>query len=145
MSEQTPTRIYEKDKATFERLRGLPIDQLLKQPVDSLPLAVRAMGYCNKHNITTLGQLAQAKKADLLKARNMGRHTVQHIEAYLGYLGLGLDGKLAVEVPAPMPPAFKRGAQAMRMAILAHLTAADMPHELVHAISKIPLPAEEDE
>lgn len=144
VSEQTPTRIYEKDRATFERLRALPMDQLLKQPLSALPLAVRAAAYCAKRNIATIGQLAQSKKSEMLKARNMGRRTVQHIEAYLGHLGLGLDGKLAASVPAPMPSSFRRGATAMRVSIIAHLVAADMPHELVTLVSKIPIPDEEE-
>ena len=137
MSEQAPTRIYEKDRATFERLRSLPIDQLLKQPVDALPLAVRAMSYCTKKNIATIGQLAKARKADMLKARNMGRRTVLHIEAYLGHLGLGLDGKLAAEVPAPIKPAYARGAHDMKLNIMAQLAAFNAPNELVLAISSM--------
>lgn len=145
MSEQTPTRIYEKDRPTFERLRALPMDQLLKQPVSLLPLAVRALSYCRKKHLVTIGQLAQAKKADMLKAQNMGRRTVQHIEAYLGHLGLALDGKLAAAVPAPLPPAYKRGAQAMRLLMLAQAVALDLPHEAVQALSIVPLPSPEED
>ena len=144
MSEQAPVRIYEKDRAAFERLRSLPMDQLLKQSVISLPFAARVIHYCDKHNITSIGQLAKLKKADLLKARNMGRKTVQHLEAYLGVLGLGLDGKLSAEVPAPIPPAYARGAKAMKLAILAQLAALDVAHEVVAAVGKVPLPAPED-
>lgn len=144
MSEQAPVRIYEKDKETFDVLRAMPMAALLAEPVIVLPLAVRAVRYCEKHNITTIGQLAQAEKAVLLKARNMGRKTVQHIEAYLNYLGLGLDGRIAAEVPANLPPAYQRGAQAMRLAIMNQLTALNVPFDVVQAVSKMPLPSPED-
>lgn len=144
MSEQAPTVIYEKDRATFERLRSLPIDQLLKQPVNALPLAVRALAYCAKKNISTIGQLAKARRADMMKARNMGRRTVAHIEAYLGHLGLGLNGKLADTVPAPIPPAFARGAQAMKLNIMAQLALLNVPNDVVLAIGKMELPREDD-
>lgn len=116
------------------------MDQLLSQPLALLPLAVRAQAYCAKLNIETIGQLAQAKRADMLKSRNMGRRTVHHIEAYLGYLGLGLDGKLAASVPAPSIPAFQRGAHAMRLAILTQMVAANMPHSVIQFVTSIAVP-----
>ena len=145
MSEQAPLRIYEKDRATFDRLRALPMEQLLKQPVDTLPLAVRALSYCTKKNLTTIGQLALAKRSEMLKARNMGRKTVQHIEMYLKELGLGLDGKIAATVPAPLPPPYQRGAQAMRLAVMAHLMALNVDYSIVQGVSKLELPSPEDE
>lgn len=144
MSGQSPVRIYEKDRAAFERLRSLPIEQLLKEPVASLPLSVRAKAYCEKKNLATIGQLAKAKRSEMLKARNMGRRTVTHVEAYLGHLGLSLDGKLAVNVPTPLPPAFARGAQAMKAAIMAQLVLLNAPNELVLAISRLLPPTVED-
>jgi len=143
VSEQAPIRIYEKDKPAFERLRALPIEQLLKESVESLPLAVRAAAYCRKHSITTIGQMAQLQRKMLLKAKNMGRKTVAHMEAYLGFLGLGLDGKVAPMAP-PMAPAYERGAQAMRVAVLAHLAALNVPFDIVQSVSKLPLPTQED-
>lgn len=143
MSEQSPTRIYEKDKPAFERLRALTIEQLLREPVESLPLAVRALSYCRKHNVVTIGQLAQLQRRVLLKAKNVGRKTVAHLEAYLGFVGLGLDGKVAPMAP-PMAPAYERGAQAMRVAVLAHLAALNAPFDLVQSVSKLPLPKQED-
>lgn len=143
MSEQTPTKIFEKDKAAFERLQALPMPELLKQSVEELPLAVRAAAYCQKHNVSTIGQLAQLERRVLLKSRNMGRKTVAHIEAYLKFVGLGLDGKIASEVPAAIPPAFARGAKAMQLAVLAQLAALDAPFDLVQAISRLALPKEE--
>ena len=145
MSEQAPVRIYEKDQAAFDKLKAMPIDLLLRQSIDTLPLAVRAVSYCQKKHVRTIGQLAKLRKADLLKARNMGRKTVQHIEAYLGFLGLGLDGKLAATVPAPMPPAFTRGAQAMKLDIMAQLAAMNVAHDIVQVVGKMPLPAPEDD
>ena len=145
MSEQSPTRIYEKDRAAFERLRSLPIEQLLKEPIASLPLSVRAAAYCARKNLTTIGHLAQAKRSEMLKARNMGHRTVEHIKAYLSHLGLGLDGKLAATLPAPMPPAYARGAQAMKANIIAQLAVLNASHELVLAVSKLPLPKPEDD
>lgn len=144
MSEQAPTRIYEKDRELFEKLRAKPIPALLSQPVADLPLAVRAMGYCKKHNITTIGQLCQLERSALLKAKNMGRKTVVHIEAYLNFLGLGLNGRVTAAVPANLPPAFQRGAQAMRLATMNQLTAMNVPFDVVQAIGKLPLPSEED-
>lgn len=145
MAEQAPVRIYEKDRAAFERLRSLPMDQLLKQPVESLPFAVRVMRYCEKHNISLIGQMAKLKKADLLKARNLGRKTVAHMEAYLGALGLGLDGKLAADIPAPFPSAYAQGAKAMKLHILAQLTVMNVAHEVVATIGKMALPTPEDD
>ena len=140
MSEQAPVRIYEKDQETFARLRALPMEQLLRQPVAALPLAVRALAYCEKKNLATIGQLARAKRAEMLKTKNVGRKTVHHVEAYLGFLGLGLDGKIVADVPAPVPPAFQRGAHAMRIAIMAQLAALNVPFDVVQAISKVELP-----
>lgn len=145
VSEQTPTRIYEKDRPVFERLRKLPMHDLLQQPITLLPLAARASGYCEKHNIATIGQLVACKKADLLKAKNMGRKTVAHVVAYLNELGLGLDGRLSATVPPALPPPFVRGAKAMRLAVLAELAAMNAPHELVQHLGAIPLPDPEDE
>ena len=144
MSEQAPTKIFEKDRPTFERLRALPIEKLLKEPVVLLPLAARAVNYCQKHNITTIGQLAQSKQSELLKAKNLGRKTVAHIIAYLGELGLGLDGRLSATVPPALPPAFTRGAKAMRLAVLAQLTVLNIPHEIVKSVAEMPLPELED-
>lgn len=142
MSEQAPTKIYEKDKALFEKLRALPMTELLKEPVNVLPLAKRALAYCEKHNVATIGQLAKLERRVLLKARNVGRKTVLHIEAYLQFLGLGLDGKIAADVPANLPPAFRRGARAMQLAVIAELTAQNAPFELVQAIGRMALPQE---
>ncbi len=142
MSEQAPTIVYEKDRPRFEKLRALPMTDLLKQPVTELPLAVRAMSYCQKHNIQTIGQLSKLERKALLKARNMGRKTVLHIEAYLQYIGLGLDGRIAAEVPAALPPAYRRGAKAMQLAVLAQLAALNAPFEVVQAIGRMELPQE---
>lgn len=144
MSEQAPVRIYEKDKETFDVLRAMPISALLAEPVTVLPLAVRALRYCEKHNVQTIGQLTLLQRSVLLKARNMGRKTVLHIEAYLNHLGLGLDGRIVADVPANLPPPYQRGAQAMRLAILTQLTALNVPFDVVQAVSKLPLPTPED-
>ena len=143
MSEQSPTRIYEKDRPIFERLRSLPMERLLKEPVSLLPLAVRAAAYCEKHNILTIGQLTQCKRAELLKARNLGRKTVAHIIAYLGELGLGLDGKLSATVPPALPPAYQRGAKAMKLAVLTHLATLDLAFDVAQQIAALPLPVPE--
>lgn len=144
MNEQAPTRIYEKDLPKFERLRSLTMEQLLKEPVESLPLALRALHYCHKHHVTTIGQLAQLKKAELLKARNMGRKTVAHIVAYLGELGLGLDGRLSASIPPALPPAFHRGAKAMKLHVMAQLAALNVSQELMQAVASLPMPNPED-
>lgn len=145
MSKHAPTRIYEKDRAVFERLAKLSMQDLLQQPISLLPLAARAQSYCEKHNIATIGQMAACKKADLLKAKNMGRKTVAHVQAYLNELGLGLDGRLSATVPPALPPPFLRGAKAMRLAVLAELAAMNAPHALVQQISVISLPTPEDD
>ena len=144
MNEQAPTRIYERDLPKFERLRSLTMEQLLKEPVGSLPLALRALHYCQKHHVTTIGQLAQLKKAELLKSRNMGRKTVEHIVAYLGELGLGLDGRLSAAIPPALPPAFLRGAKAMKLHVMAHLAAMNVSSALMQSIAAMPLPNPED-
>lgn len=143
VSEQSPTRVYEKDKPAFERLRALPIEHLLREPVESLPLAARALSYCRKQKVSTIGQLAQLRRSALLKAKNVGRKTVSHMEAYLGFIGLGLDGKVAPMAP-PMAPAYERGAHAMRLSIVAQLAALNVPFEIVQAISQLPMPKQEN-
>ncbi len=145
MSEQAPLKIYEKDQAIFERLRAMPMDVLLRQEVDELPLAYRVLVYCRKHNIHTIGQLAKLKRSELLQARNLGRKTVKHVQVYLGALGLALDGKLAAEVPPPAPRPYARGAHAMKLSIMAELAVLDVPHEIVRVIGKLPLPTPEGE
>lgn len=144
MNEQAPTRILTKDIPTFVRLRSLTIDQLLKEPVSSLPLAVRAVTYCRNNNIETIGQLALCKKKDLLKAKNLGRKSVAHIIAYLNELGLGLDGRLSATVPAALPPPFLRGAKAMKLAIMTQLAMIGVPYETVEIISNLPLPTQDE-
>lgn len=145
MNEQAPTFIYEKDKPTFERLRAMPMPQLLSQPVTTLPLAARALAYCAKCNLATIGQLAMARKAEMLKAKNMGVRTVRHVEAYLNEIGLGLDGRLTASVPTPIPPAWIRGAKAMRFAIMAELSVRNIPHDIVSYIGRMPVPNPEEE
>lgn len=144
MSEQAPTRVFEKDRMVFDRLRAMPIEKLLKEPVSLLPLAVRAAAYCQKRNIVTIGQLAQCKRSDLLKAKNLGRKTVAHIVAYLGELGLGLDGRLSATVPPALPPAFSRGAKAMKLTVMAQLAAMNVEHAIMQAIATLPLPEVEE-
>jgi len=145
VSEQAPIKIYEKDRPIFERLKKLPMQDLLKEPVAVLPLAVRAMNYCQKHNIQAIGQLSACKRAELLKARNLGRKTVAHIVAYLGELGLGLDGKLSAAVPSAPIPAYTRGAKAMKLAVLAHLATLGVAFDVAQSVARLPLPGPEAE
>lgn len=145
MSEQAPTKIYEKDRPIFDRLKRLPMQELLKEPVSALPLAVRAMGYCQKRNIQTIGQLAACKRSELLRAKNLGRKTVAHIIAYLGELGLGLNGKLSATIPTTPIPAYTRGAKAMKLDVLAHLATLGVAFEVAQSVANLPLPEPEEE
>jgi hypothetical protein len=145
MSEQAPHKTYEKDKAIFERLRALPMDVLLQQAVEEVPFAVRVLAYCRKHDVQTIGQLAKLKRTELLQARNLGRKTVKHIQAYLNVLGLALNGRLAVDVPLPAAKPYARGAHAMKLRIIDELMALDVPHEIVKVIGKLPLPKPDGE
>lgn len=144
MNEQAPTTIYEKDKPLFERLRAMPMAKLLEEPITALPLAMRAFGYCNRHDIGTIGQLTMVRRKDLLKAKNMGRKTVLHIEAYLKEIGLGLDGKLSAEKATPIPSAWVRGARAMKLSVMAELAFRNIPHDVVNSIGRLPIPNPED-
>lgn len=144
MSSQSPTHIFAKDIPTFVRLRALPVEQLLKEPVESLPLSTRAKGYCQKNGITTIGRLSQCKRSELMSAKNMGRATVYHIVAYLKELGLGLDGKLSAALPSALPPAFLRGARAMKIAVVQHLSEIATPIEVVQSVAELPLPDREE-
>lgn len=145
MSEQAPTIIYKKDQPLFEKLRAMPMPQLLEQPVASLPLATRALSYCKQHGLVTLGQLSAVKREDMLNAKNMGAKTVQHVEAYLHELGLGLDGWRAASAAAPMPSAWSRGAKAMRFAIMAELSVRNVPFDIISHIGRMPVPNPDEE
>lgn len=140
MSVHAPTKIYAKDKKAFERLRAMPFNQLLGEPVLVLPLSVRAQRYCMNNNIETIGQLAKAKKKDMLKAKNMGERTIRHIDAYLHEIGLGLDGRVAATMPPAAPVGWLQGARAMRFAIMAELSMRDIPYEIVSYIGRMPVP-----
>ena len=144
MSEQAPTQIYEKDRPIFERLKAISEEQLLQEPVTALPFAVRAVNYFQRNNIETIGQIALCKKADLLKARNLGRKTVAHIAAYLKELGLTLSGDSISSMTPAATQAFNSGAQAMRLSVLAKLADLGVSSEVAQALAVLPLPAPED-
>ena len=145
MNEQAPTRIYQKDRRLFAKLQTMPIDKLLVQPVGALPFAVRALNYCAKNNIKTIGQLSILKTEDLLKADNMGRKTVAHVESYLGEIGLGLDGKRSDRIPNVLSADYLNGARAMRFAIMGELSSRGVPAEIVSYIGRMPIPNDGEE
>jgi hypothetical protein len=88
---QVPTKVYAKDRDLFERLKTLPRKELLDTHVTTVPFCVRAQNGFVKKGTETLRHLIQRRKFDLLKQQNMGRKTVEQVEAYLKELGLHLD------------------------------------------------------
>lgn len=140
MSEQAPIQIYERDRELFDRLNQLPIDERIATSVEAIPLAARAVSYCQKNGISTIAQLAACKRRDLLKSRNLGRKTVAHISAYLNELGLGLDARFsATGHPVPIPP-YEQGAEMMRSKILSRLRGARVRQSVMDDIASLPLP-----
>lgn len=94
------TKVYAKDKETFARLKSLKKEELLKVPVSAVPFCVRAQNAFEKIGVTTLGDLVNRTKFQLLKVQNLGRNTVAQVESYLDVLGLhlGMGPELAAEV-----------------------------------------------
>ena len=86
-----PTKVYARDRELFDRLKSLPRKELLDTHVTTVPFCVRAQNGFAKKGTETLRHLIQRRKFDLLKQQNMGRKTVEQVEAYLKELGLHLD------------------------------------------------------
>jgi DNA-directed RNA polymerase alpha subunit len=66
---------------------------LLNTPLTSLDISIRAFNVCRNADIKTLGQLASIKRAELVKMRNCGRHSIIELENLLNkyHLTFGMN------------------------------------------------------
>lgn len=138
MSEQAPIRIYEHQRILFDRVRAMPLHERLTQPVEVLPFAVRALAYCIKKNIKTLGELSAQRRRELDKVRNLGKKTIEHIEAYLNAVELGLDNRRRNQ--PEVSEDWYKGAEAMRKLILARLVRLKVDPDLRNEVHILPIP-----
>ena len=138
MSEHAPVRIYEHQRILFDRINALPLETRLQQPVEVLPFCIRALAFCVKNNIITLGQLSAQRKRELKKIRNLGNKTIEHMEAYLNAVELGFDGRRKGQ--PVKEDGFVEGAKAMRKLILDRLVVLEADMETREAIRSIPIP-----
>lgn len=142
MREQAIIRPLAHQRPLFDRLLAMPLEERLNQPVEMIPFCYRAMAYCYRKQITTLGQLIQLRKKELLASYNLGRKTVEHIEAFLNAAGLGLDKRTSLAKEAPSE--WDKAAMAMKKLILDRLEHLKAPDAIRDQIKKLPLPAPEE-
>lgn len=76
------------------------IDPILLRPVDDLELTVRSANCLKAENIYYIGDLIQRQEAELLKAPNLGRKSLNEIKDVLASRGLTLGMKLENWPPA---------------------------------------------
>lgn len=86
----TPLSVYVRDRAAFERLRGLSREDLLATLVVDVPFATRAQNAMRKANIVTLTDLTAYSPLRFTRLKNSGVTTTRHVEAFLAELGLTL-------------------------------------------------------
>lgn len=87
----TPMTIYVRDRAAFDRLRGLSRDDLLATLVVDVPFATRAQSVMRKANIVTLADLVAYTPLRFTRLRGAGVTTTHHVEVFLAELGLTLS------------------------------------------------------
>lgn len=100
----TSTKIFVKDKPIFARLKAMNDADLLATPVTAVPFCPRTLTAFARADIKTLGQVVQHARFDYLKMQNLGRKSVEQLEAYLEELGLELSASPEDVKPAPRPP-----------------------------------------
>lgn len=86
----TPLSVYVRDRAAFDRLRGLSREDLLATLVVDVPFATRAQNAMKKANIVTLADLTAYTPLRFTRLKNSGVTTTRHVEAFLAELGLTL-------------------------------------------------------
>jgi DNA-directed RNA polymerase alpha subunit len=86
----TPLSVYIRDRAAFERLRGLSREDLLATLVVDVPFATRAHNAMRKASIVTLADLTAYSPLRFTRLKNSGVTTTRHVEAFLAELGLTL-------------------------------------------------------
>ncbi len=72
------------DKKTDERLR------LLDMPIEELELSVRSYNCLKRAAINTVDDLIQRTEEDMIKVRNLGKKSLEEVDAKLAELGLSL-------------------------------------------------------
>lgn len=87
----TPLSVYVRDRAAFDRLRGLSREDLLTTLVVDVPFANRAQNVMRKANIVTLADLTAYSALRFTRLRGAGVTTTQHVEAFLAELELTLS------------------------------------------------------
>jgi hypothetical protein len=94
----TPLTVYVRDRAAFDRLRGLSRDDLLATLVVDVPFATRAQNVMRRASITTLADLVAYTPLRFTRLRGAGVTTTHHVEAFLAELGLTLSHANAPKV-----------------------------------------------
>jgi len=70
------------------------------EPVARLALSTRARNVLFHEKIETVGQLAELRYVDLMRMPNMGRTSIEEIEAELGRIGLRLVDRIGPRLPS---------------------------------------------
>jgi Lon protease-like protein len=82
----------------------LTLNELLKRPLNELPLSQRAIKGLQHENIRHLGELIQRTEHDLLEIKNFGRKSLNEIKKVLAEMGISLGMRLEVENVLPFLP-----------------------------------------
>src|SRR4029077_10002545 len=88
--------------------RGMDkINEVLNRSVEELELSVRSYNCLKNANIQTIGELVQKTEAEMLRAKNFGRKSLNEIKEILSNMGLSLGMKVDQHgrLVAPPPPA----------------------------------------
>ncbi len=72
----------------------MPIDEILRRPVEGLPISVRTHEGLRSSDIKYVGELVQCTEQELLEIKNFGRKSLNEVKAILADLGLSLGMKL---------------------------------------------------
>lgn len=72
------------DKKTDERSR------ILDMPIEELELSVRSYNCLKRAAINTVDDLIQRTEEDMIKVRNLGKKSLEEVDAKLSELGLSL-------------------------------------------------------
>ena len=72
------------DKKTDERSR------LLDMPIEELELSVRSYNCLKRAAINSVGDLIQRTEDDMIKVRNLGKKSLEEVDAKLNEMGLSL-------------------------------------------------------
>lgn len=67
-----------------------PQDKILEMTIEELDLSVRSYNCLKRAGINTVGELTQKTEEDMIKVRNLGRKSLEEVDAKLSDLGLSL-------------------------------------------------------